>query len=59
MRDTQREAETQAEGGACSAGSPTWDLIPDLQDTPRAEGGTTPLSPPISPGCPHITFLIS
>ena len=33
MRDTEREAETQAEGEAGTiAGSPTWDSIPGLQD---------------------------
>ena len=32
MRDTQREAETQAERGRLHAGSPTWDSIPGLQD---------------------------
>ena len=33
MRDTQREAETQAEGESrLHAGSQAWDWIPGLQD---------------------------
>ena len=32
MRDTQREAETQAEGEAVSMQSLMWDLIPRLWD---------------------------
>ena len=33
QRESEREAETQAEGGAGSMpGSPTWDSIPGLQD---------------------------
>ena len=33
MKDTQKEAETQAEGEAGSLqGTPMWDLIPGLRD---------------------------
>ena len=54
MRDTERKAETQAEGEAGSnAGSPMWDSILGLQDHTRAEGGAKPLS---HPDCPSFWF---
>ena len=51
----EREAETQAEGEVGSmqtAWSGTWSWVPRI--TPRAEGGTKPLS---HPGCPCTLFL--
>ena len=51
MTDTEREreAETQAERSRLHAGSPTWDLIPGLQDHTLAKGSAKPLG---HRGCP-------
>ena len=47
MRDTEREAETQAEGEADSnAGSPTRDLIPGLQDQALSQRRRLTAEPP-------------
>ena len=55
MRDTQREAETQAEGEAGSMrgaqrGTPSW--VSGI--TPWTEGGTKPLS---HLGCPRFFLM--
>ena len=55
MRDTHREAETQAEGEAGSmqgAQRGTWSRVSRIR--PWAEGGAKPLS---HPGCPSIFLL--
>ena len=55
MRDTQREAETQAEGETGSTGEArrgTRSRVSRI--TPGAEDGAKPLS---HPGCPEIYFL--
>ena len=54
MRDTEKEAETQAEGEAGSsqgARCETWSQDPGI--TPWAEGSTNSLH---HPECPYITF---
>ena len=53
MRDTEREAETQAEGEAGSSGSPMRDSIPGPQDHALSQmqtlnRGATQVSPVIS-----------
>ena len=55
MRDTEREAETQAEGEAGSmqgARCGTWSRVSGIM--PWAEGYTKPLS---HQGCPYLNFL--
>ena len=56
MRDTEREAETQAEGEAGSmqgAGRGTLSWVSRIR--PWAEGGAKPLS---HPGPPQISFIL-
>ena len=54
MRDTEREAETQAEGEAGSMqGARCGTRSQDHRITPWAEGGAKLL---IHPGCPHFFF---
>ena len=58
MRDTEREAETQAEGEAGSmqgAQRGTWSQVSRIM--PWAEGSTKPLS---QLGCPeHLLFILA
>ena len=55
MRHTHRGRDTGRWRSRRHAGSPTWDLIPGLQDhIPCAEGGAKPLS---HPGCPLMSYL--
>ena len=57
MRDTQREAETQAEGEAGSMqGAPCRTRSQDSGIMPWAEGGAKLLS---YPGCPNSSFSLS
>ena len=49
-RDTQREAETQAEGEAGSLRILMWDSIPGPRSHPELNGDTQPLS---HPGVPY------
>ena len=54
MRDTEREAETQAEGEVGSAqGAQHWTQSRDSRIMPWAKGSAKPLS---HPGCP-LTLL--
>ena len=53
MRDTQREAETQAEGEGGSPKEPDWNLIPGLGSCPEPKADTQPLS---HPGVPITEF---
>ena len=56
MRDTERERETQAEGGAGSVqGARRGTRSRVSRITPWAEGGAKPLS---HPGCPGVFFKI-
>ena len=56
MRDTEREAETQAEGKAGSLqGARHGTRSQDPRITPWAEGGAKPLS---HPACPENNILI-
>ena len=52
MRDTQREAETQAEGEAGTLkGSPMWDSIQDPESCPELKADAQLLS---HPGVPPV-----
>ena len=48
---TEREREREREKQAPCTGSPTWDLIPGLQDRPGPKAGAKPLR---HPGIPYF-----
>ena len=54
MRDTWREAETQAEREAGSSQGPIWDSIPKPGSLPEPKADTQPLS---HPGVPLTQVL--